>query len=120
MSSLPSVVPPAVPFVPPVVPAPVPAPAAPSFGAKLLKTATDTLKAVVAVATTPGGLTFMATVLGTANPAILLVEQFGVRLLGPLLTTWALPDISDADIATDLATKGYKVVPYDPMAAVNA
>jgi hypothetical protein len=117
-----SVIPPVVPEPTPA-PAPIPAPlpvAAPSFGAKLLKTATDTLKAVVAVATTPGGLTFMATVLGTANPAILLVEQFGVRLLGPLLTTWAAPDISDADIATDLATKGYKVVPYDPMAAVNA
>ena len=105
---------------PTVTPAPAPAPiATPSFGAKLLKTATDTLKAVVAAASSPGGLALMTTVLGATNPAILLVEQFGVRLLGPLLTTWAAPDVSDADIAADLATKGYKVVPYDPMAAVN-
>jgi hypothetical protein len=90
--------------------------AAPSFGAKFLKTATDTLKAVVAAASTPGGLAVMTTVLGVTNPAILLVEQFGVRLLGPLLETWTATDISDADIATDLATKGFKVVPYDPMA----
>ena len=58
---------------------PAPAPATPSTGTKILKAATDTLKLVVAMANTPGGLQLATVLLGTTNPAILLVEQFGVR-----------------------------------------
>ena len=89
----------------------------PSVGQTILKAATDTLKLAVSIANSPGGLAFVTTLLGTANPAVLLIEQFGVRILGPMLVTWTSPDITDADVATSLGTKGYKVVPFDPMAA---
>lgn len=105
--------------VPGSTPSPAAAAPAPSTGTKILKAATDTLKLVVAMANTPGGLQLATVLLGTANPAILLVEQFGVRVLGPLLLTWAGADISDADVATELSTRGYKVTVYDPMAAVT-
>lgn len=102
----------------PVIP-PVAATSTPSTISKILKTATDTLKLVVGMAASPGGLALATQLLGTMNPAVLLVEQFGVRLLGPLLVTWAAPDISETDITTDLTTRGFKVAVYDPMAAVN-
>lgn len=86
----------------------------------VLKVAADTLKLVVGIANSPGGLAFATTLLGAANPAILLVEQFGVRVLGPLLVAWTQPDITDADVAANLATKGYRVTPFDPMAAFSA
>jgi hypothetical protein len=94
-----------------------PAPVSPSAGSKVLKAATDTLKLVVGMAASPGGLALATSLLGPVSPAVLLVEQFVVRILGPLLTTWAAPDISEEDVAANLATKGFKVVPYDPMAA---
>ncbi len=99
---------------------PATTPAAPSTGQKILKTALDTLKLVVAMANTPGGLSLATALLGTANPAILLVEQFGIRLLGPMLDVWTGDTVTEADITTNLSTKGYKVTPYDPMAAVTS
>lgn len=92
-------------------------PPATTTSSSILTTALDTLKVVVGMAASPGGLSLATTLLGTANPAVLLVEQFGVRLLGPLLATWTAPTVSDADLTTHLATIGVKVVPYDPMAA---
>jgi len=89
----------------------------PSTGSKILKVASDTLKLVVGMAASPGGLALATSLLGPVSPAILLVEQFGVRILGPMLATWAAPDISDEDVTANLATKGFKVAPYDPMAA---
>lgn len=86
----------------------------------VLKVATDTLKLVVGMAASPGGLQLATLLLGTANPAILIIEQFGVRLLGPLLATWTAAEITDADVAASLATRGMKVEPYDPMAAIVA
>lgn len=93
-----------------------PAPA-PNVGQVVLAAALDTLKMVVGVAASPGGLTLATTLLGATNPAILLVEQFGVRILAPLLATWTTPAITEADVTAALATKGLKVTPYDPMAA---
>jgi hypothetical protein len=83
----------------------------------VLKTTIETLRLVVAFAASPGGMTLATAILGTASPAILLVEQFGVRLLGPLLETWTTEIVTDADVAAALTAKGYKVVPYDAMAA---
>ena len=77
----------------------------------------STLKLVVGMAATPGGLSLATSILGTAAPEILLAEQFGVRLLGPLLTTWTTPTISDADLAAKLAGTGTKVPVFDPVAA---
>lgn len=82
----------------------------------VLKVATDTLKIVVGMAASPGGLALATTILGAANPAILLVEQFGVRLLGPLLAAWTEPEITEEALAANLASKGMKVMPFDPMA----
>lgn len=99
--------------------APLPPPVvtlAPASGG-FLKTATETLKLVVGMAASPGGLALATSLLGPVSPAILLVEQFGVRILGPMLAAWAAPDISEEAVTANLASKGYKVVPYDPMAA---
>jgi hypothetical protein len=101
-------------------PAPVVAPAtapAPAAGSSFLTGVVSTLKLVVGMAASPGGLQLATAILGTAAPEVLLVEQFGVRLLGPLLTTWTTPTVTDADLTAHLSTIGYKVAPYDPMAA---
>ena len=82
-----------------------------------LTAAADTLKLVVGMANTPGGLALATTLIGATNPAILLIEQFGVRILGPLLVTWTGADVSEDDVAKNLATRGFKVEPFDPMAA---
>jgi hypothetical protein len=92
-------------------------PDAPKTTSPILKAATDTLKLVVGMANTPGGLSLATALLGAANPAILLVEQFGVRILGPLLVTWTGADCTEEDVATSLATRGHKVEPFDPMKA---
>jgi hypothetical protein len=92
--------------------APPVTPAAPS---PLLKAATDTLKLVVGMAASPGGLALATSLLGAANPAILLIEQFGLRLLGPALAIWSLPDVDEATLTAHLAATGYKVEPFDPM-----
>lgn len=87
----------------------------PAAGPSVGKVAVDTLKLIVGMAASPGGLSLATSLLGAANPAILIAEQFGVRLLGPLLATWSLPDIDEATLAQHLASKGYKVEPFDPM-----
>lgn len=92
-------------------PAPAPAPA-PS---PVLKAATDTLKLILGMAASPGGLALATSLLGAANPAILLIEQFGIRLLGPALAIWSLPDIDENTLAAHLASRGYKVEPFDPL-----
>jgi hypothetical protein len=92
----------------------VSAPGAPT-ASPLLRAATDTLKLVVGMANTPGGLSLATTLIGASNPAILLVEQFGVRVLGPLLVTWTGADCTDEDVMAKLAASGHKVVPFDPM-----
>jgi hypothetical protein len=88
-------------------PAPAPSP--------ILKAATDTLKLVVGMAASPGGLALATTLLGAANPAILIIEQFGIRLLGPALAIWSLPDVDETTLAAHLASRGYKVEPFDAM-----
>lgn len=89
----------------------------PATGSPILKAATDTLKLVVGMASSPGGLSLATTLLGAANPAILLVEQFGVRILGPLLVTWTGADCTEDDVTAALAKTGHKVEPFDPMKA---
>ena len=83
----------------------------------LLTAAKDAVKLIVGFASTPGGLALATSILGAANPAVLLVEQFGIRILGPLVATWTADTITDADVAANLASKGLKVVPFDPLAA---
>jgi hypothetical protein len=90
-------------------PTPVPTPS------PILKAAADTLKLVVGMASSPGGLALATSLLGVTNPAILLVEQFGVRLLAPALAIWSLPDVDEVTLTQHLAERGYKVVPFDPM-----
>jgi hypothetical protein len=94
-------------------------PDSPKTPSPVLKAAADTLKLVVGMANTPGGLALATTLLGVANPAILLVEQFGVRILGPLLVTWTGADCTEDDVTTSLATRGHKVGPFDPMKAFS-
>jgi hypothetical protein len=86
-------------------------------GQTILKTSLEILRLIVGYAASPGGLSLATAVLGATNPAILLVEQFGVRLLGPLLDTWTADIVTDADVTAALQAKGFKVTPYDPMAA---
>lgn len=90
-------------------PAPTPTPS------PVLKAATDTLKLIVGMAASPGGLALATTLLGASNPAILLIEQFGLRLLGPALAIWSLPDVDEETLTAHLAQRGYKVEPFDPM-----
>jgi hypothetical protein len=85
----------------------------------ILRAAADTLKLVVGMASSPGGLQLATTLLGVANPAILLVEQFGVRILGPLLVTWTGADCTEDDVAASLAKDGHKVAVFDPMKAFS-
>lgn len=87
----------------------------PTAPSPVLKAATDTLKLILGMAASPGGLALATTLLGATNPAILLVEQFGVRLLGPALAIWSLPDVTEEDLAKHLTERGYKVEPFDPM-----
>lgn len=90
-------------------------PVAPAATSPVLKAAADTLKLVVGMASSPGGLALATTLLGVTNPAILLVEQFGIRLLGPALAIWSLPDVDEATLTAHLAERGYKPEPFDPM-----
>lgn len=49
------------------------------------------------------------------SPAVgALISTWGTEGLAMVLDTWTADTITDVDIATDLAKKGYKVVPYDP------
>lgn len=89
--------------------------APPTTPSPVLKAATDTLKLVVGMASSPGGLALATTLLGASNPAILIVTQFGLRLLGPALAVWSLPDVDEATLSKHLTERGYKVEPFDPM-----
>ena len=107
----------------PVIPAPEPVTtptATTNPPSPILKAGTDILKLVVGMAASPGGLALATTILGVTNPAILLVEQFGVRLLGPALAIWSLPDVDETTLAAHLTDRGYKVLPFDPMSGFRA
>ena len=53
--------------------------------------------------------------LGVAAPPIVpLLLKFGLPAIGSVLATWTGDTITDEQIETELATKGHKVVPFDP------
>lgn len=72
---------------------------------------TDVLRYALAIAQTPEG---MAAVLAAGGPPAVLLADWGLKGLSAVLADWTQPTISDADVAAALATKGLRVVPFDP------
>lgn len=74
--------------------------------------ATDVVKYALAIAQTPAG---HAAVTALGGPVADMIVQFGLAGVASVLSTWAEPTITEAQMAAELA-KGYRVVPYDPNA----
>lgn len=102
-----------VPAPTPITP-PAPAPAAsPNVGAYLL----SGLRMAVGIAAGPGGIGLLMSMIGTNDPLVTAITQFGVRALAGILPQLTAETITDDEIAMHLKVNGSKVEPYDPMAA---
>jgi hypothetical protein len=99
--------------VPPVAP-----PAAAPDAAPPAKMPTGVLKFAIGVLNNPllgAGVTAVLTMLGSAVPAALpLLMKWGAPALGSALSTWTRDTITEKEMETELATKGHKVVPFNP------
>lgn len=76
-----------------------------------MKVLTEVVRYAVGLAQTPIG---QQAILAAGGPVAGLLVNFGLVGLQSVLAEWTGAELSDADVRAHLATKGLKVVPFDP------
>ncbi len=77
--------------------------------------ATTSLRFIVGLLRSDAGKAVVTGQLMSLSPAVaVLVGRWGTEGLAAVLEAWTGTEISDADVAAELAKKGFKVVAFDP------